>query len=94
MPKNPYETHYSRYKFYLSKACDLQRQSEGYLTMAAQNLALHKGFTEEESLEFDACFVSGQETTVSYKGVGNENDLDLTVMENMSKEEILYKLFK
>lgn len=86
--------HYEKYKQLLSKASALQTKSEYLLSQAAKELALYIGFSEEESKLFSAIFATGGETIVTHNDVGNMSDLDLSVMETMTKQQIMEKLYK
>lgn len=85
--------HYKKYKQLLNKSFVLRIESECLLSQAAKELALSIGFSEESKL-FSAIFVTGGETIVTYNEIGNMSDLDLSVMETMTKQQIMGKLYK
>ena len=73
----------------LSKAIDYKNASEGLLDKAVQELMRTKGFSEEQVALFDACFVGGCETIVSFNRDGEFADLGLENYCGMTKEEII-----
>lgn len=76
----------------LKRAQEYQNKSDKLLNMAVREVAKEKGFTDEEVLLFEADFASGNETVIKYNGNGEFADLDIAVMANMTKEEIIKRL--
>ena len=81
--------HMQKWEQLLSKAIDYKNASEGLLDKAVQELMRTKGFSEEQVALFDACFVGGCETIVSFNRDGEFADLGLENYCGMSKEEII-----
>ena len=73
----------------LKRANAYKNKSEQLLDMAVREIAKEKGFTDEEVLLFEANFASGNETVVRYNGQGEFADLDVAIMADMTKEEII-----
>lgn len=76
----------------LKRANAYKNKSEQLLDMAVREIAKEKGFTDEEVLLFEANFASGNETVVRYNGQGEFADLDVAIMADMTKEEIIKRL--
>ena len=76
----------------LKRAQEYKNKSEQLLDMAVREIAKEKGFTDEEVLLFEANFASGNETVVRYNGQGEFADLDVAIMADMTKEEIIKRL--
>lgn len=74
-------------KFDLAKSYRIK--SESFLSQCIQEIARQKGFTDEESLLFNANWASGFETIVTYNECGEMGDLDIMTFETMTKEQIV-----
>lgn len=74
-------------------AFDLARmhkiESDSFLTICIQTIARQKGFTDEESLLFNANWASCFETIVTYNECGEMGDLDIMTFDTMTKEQIV-----
>lgn len=76
----------------LKRAQEYKNKSEQLLDMAVKEVAKEKGFSDKEVALFSANFASGVETVVTYDGGGEFGDLDLAVMAEMTKQEIIKRL--
>lgn len=81
-----------RWRLYLNKANDYANKSDDYLQKAVRSLAKEKGFNREQICNFAACFATGGETVVSYNHKGEMSDLDVSIMADMTKDEIIDRL--
>lgn len=77
---------------YLNKAKKTKIKSEGYLDEAVRSLMASKGFATEQTLMFEACFASGNETVISFNQECEMADLDIGVAAAMTKDEIIQRL--
>lgn len=80
------------WQIYLDKAKESKRKSEGYLDEAVRSLMASKGFATEQTLVFEACFASGDETVISFNQECEMADLDVGVAAGMTKDEIIERL--
>lgn len=80
------------WEIYLGKAKESKRKSEGYLDEAVRSLMASKGFATEQTLMFEACFASGDETVISFNKECEMADLDVGVAAKMTKDEIIERL--
>lgn len=81
MPKSLYQ-----------QAFDHKVKSETLLDKAIQEIARQKGFSEKQALNFGASWTTGCETVVTYQDRGELSDLDIHVMESMTKDDIIKRL--
>ena len=73
----------------LSKACELNDESNDIISNLAKRIGKEKGFKNWDL--FSACFTTGRETVVSFNQECEMSDLDLVVMKGMTREEIIEK---
>jgi len=71
----------------LSKSCELKVKSHDIINKLAKQIGKEKGFKNWHL--FSADFATGNETVVSFNYEGEMSDLDLTIFNNMTKEEII-----
>ena len=76
-------------KKFLSKALDYKNTSEKMICDAVREVARSKGFSEENVLLFDAYFVDGNETIISFNCEGEMCDMSIEMFDRMTKEEFI-----
>ena len=74
---------------YFEKACELQVQSERYLNKALQRLLMDKKFSNYLISKFSCSFCGGGECVVTFNNEGENADLDIHALEQMTKFEIM-----
>ena len=74
-------------KFDLAKVHKIE--SESLLSECIREIARQKGFSDEESLLFNANWASNFEAVVTYNERGEMGDLDIMTFDAMTKEQIV-----
>lgn len=74
----------------LSKACELKDNAHDIISNLAKKIGKEKGFKHWDL--FSASFAEGNETVVTFNDECEMSDLDLTIMQDMEKDEIIKKL--
>lgn len=67
-------------------------QSQQYLRDAVVTLMKQKGFSDEIAVKFDCDFAGGNETVIKFNNDGEMCDLDLRIISEMNKEEIISQM--
>ncbi len=74
---------------YFEKACEMQVQSEICLNKALQRLLMDKKFSNYLISKFSCSFCGGGECVVTFNNEGENADLDIHALEQMTKDEIM-----
>jgi patatin-like phospholipase/acyl hydrolase len=77
----------TNWNIYLNKAIETKVKSERFLNESVRALMACKGFTQLSL--FEACFVGGEETVISFNRECEMANLDIKIAAKMTKDEII-----